>query len=225
MTTDLTARIRDLESQNARYEKQLTLTDAQRTHFAKLKGGDADNYLNLTPSQREGVLIEIEKADEIVYTATDGTKYRKSQPVEVINAAKATDAMNAQLERLAKREKDFEFAKRGSELLPNILKGARGDIPMRLMRAVENEFTKADERDEVLKGLKQYDAAFKELTVAKGFNPHRDPDEQQTPQAQLDHLTAEYAKANNVPIHKAAAAVLDTDAGAKLYAQLPVGRA
>lgn len=226
MTTDPNARIRDLEAANTRLEKMLTLSDAQRAYFAKLKGGDADNYLNLTPSQQESILIDLEKADEIVYTASDGTKYRKSAPVEIINAAKATDAMNGELAKVKAERRDLEFAKRGGELFANIFKGARGDVPMRLMRAIENEFTKAEERDEVLKGMRQYEAAFVELTKAKGYTPTEEhAAEPQTPQAKLDALAAEYAKQNNVPIHKAFDAVLVTPAGGALYAQIPTVRA
>lgn len=204
MTTDPNDKIRDLTAENARLQKMCTLTDAQRVHYEKLKGGDADNYLNLTPSQREGVLIEIEKSDEIVYTAVDGTKYRKSQPVEVINAAKATDAMNSTLNTLKIKEQNLGIAKRGADLFKSAPEGARGDLKERLMRGIESEFVKTDERDEAIQLIKQYEAARVWMTKAIGHDGSGRGPEANGPEQQLRTAVEKYQADNKLPSYELA---------------------
>lgn len=224
---DLNDKIKELEASNARLEKMSTLTDAQRAHFAKLSGGDAQQFLNLSPPARDVALHDIAKADEIVYTSpVSGKTYRKSASLEMIELVQQADAATIEMRKQTARAEEAEFAKRGETILGNFAKGVKGDLRGRLLAAVNKAFTDAAEHEEVIKALKAADFALKDQTVAKGVNPHRDPsDEPQTVQAQLDAMTSEYATKNNVPLRKAAAAILDTAAGAALYAKLPVGRA
>lgn len=221
---DLNDKIRDLEAANARLQKMTTLSDAQRAHFAKLGNNDAEQFLAMRPDQRDSLLAEIAKADEVVYTATNGKEYRKSVPLEIIEAVKATDAANRLVAETAIAKKDLEYAKRGEEALPNFAKGAKGDLRARFIKALDREFTVPAEYEEALKMLKSADAAFKELTVAKGYTPHEEAGDA-SPQAQLDALVAKHAREKGVPIAKAYAAVLETAEGGSLYKQLPVGRA
>lgn len=224
-------RIKELEAANARLEKMSTLTDAQRVHYAKLKtrglDTEAQGFLALTPAQRDTALAEIAKADAEVYTSkSTGKVYRQSDPLEIIEAAKATDAMADLQKRLGDERAELEFSKRGDAVLANFAKGVKGNLRSRLMKAVAGEFKDTAEYAEVERALKAADYALADQGVNKGINPHVDPsDVPQSPQAKLDRLAADYAKANNVPIHKASVAVLETSEGAALYAQLPVGRA
>lgn len=224
-------RIKELEAANARLEKMSTLTDAQRVHYAKLKtrglDTEAQGFLALTPAQRDTALAEIAKADAEVYTSkSTGKVYRQSDPLEIIEAAKATDAMADLQKRLGDERAELEFSKRGDAVLANFAKGVKGNLRSRLMKAVAGEFKDTAEYAEAERALKAADYALADQGVNKGINPHVDPsDVPQSPQAKLDRLAADYAKANNVPIHKASVAVLETAEGAALYAQLPVGRA
>lgn len=222
-----TDRIKTLEAENAQLKKIASLTDAQRTHFSKLDEGDATNFLNMNHSQRNEVLAEIAKADEVVYESPYTKRvYRKSSPLEVVEAAREADASKAAREQLDIAKRELEFTKRGETVLKNWPIGAKRDLRARIMKALDLEFKEAAEHEEAVKAFKGADFAFEQLTIAKGINPNVDPsDAPATPQAQLDALAAEYAKANNIPIRKAFAAVLDTPAGAALYAKLPTVRA
>ena len=220
-------RIKTLEAENAQLKKMASLTDAQRAHISKLDDTDAANFLNMNNSQRDAILAEIAKADEIVYESQYTKRvYRKSTPLEIIEAAREADASKSAREQLDIAKRELEFSKRGETVLKNWPMGAKRDLRARIMKAVDGEFKDPAEHEEAVKALKSSDFAFEQLTIAKGINPHVEPgDAPQTPKAQLEALTAEYAKTHNVPIHKAAALVLDTPAGAALYAKLPVGHA
>lgn len=222
---DQTDRIRELEAQNAQLKKASTLTDAQRAHVAKLSDQDALNFLNLTPAQRDTALAEIAKADEVVYESPVTKRvYRKSHPLEVVEAARQADAATITLEQLRIEKRDLTFAKRGEEILPNFAKGAKGDLRMRIMKAFDAEFKDPAEHEEAIKALKGADYALKELTVAKGVNPNSD-EAPTTPAAQMEQLVKRYAAENKVTETKAYDAVLSTPEGKRLYAAMPVGRA
>lgn len=227
---NLEDRNRTLEAEIAQLKKMVSLTDAQRAHFTNLhksSESDATNFLGMNGSQRDAVLTDIAKADEIVYESPFTKRvYRKSHALEIVEAAREADASKAALQQLNIAKRELEFSKRGETVLKNWPMGAKRDLRARIMKAVDAEFADAAEHEEAVKALKGADFAIEQLTVSKGVNPHNEPgDVPVTPKAQLDALTAEYAQKNNVPIHKAAVAVLETQAGAALYAKLPVGHA
>lgn len=218
-------RIRTLEAENAQLKKMSTLTDAQRTHINKLNEQDQLNFLNLTASQRDTVLAEIAKADEVVYESPYTKRvYRKSSPLEIVEAAREADAAKSALEQLKLDKRDHEFAKRGEQTLTHFAKGAKGDLRTRLMKALDAEFKEPAEYEEATKALKAANFALESLTKATGVNPHADP-ESASPATQLEQLVKRYETEHKVSNVKAYDAVLSTPEGARLYAQMPVGRA
>lgn len=229
---DHTEEIRALKAENALLKSMATLTDAQRAHHGKLiqKGvrSDADRFLALTAPQRDTELAELAKSDEVVYTSKrTGRVYRKSDHLELIEAAQQSDAMDELQKRLATERSELEFTKRGAEVLSHFNKGVKGNIPMRLMKAVAGEFTDAAERAEVERALMGANHALKEtFSAAKGVNPHVDATTVNAdPQSQLTALAKRYATENKVTEAKAFDAVLSTAEGAALYAQIPTARA
>lgn len=221
-----------LKAENALLKSMATLTDAQRAYHNKLvaKGlqSEATSFLALTSAQRNTALDEIAKSDPVVYVGkSNGKEYRQSMDIEIIEAAKALDSMAELQKRLETERSELDFAKRGDATLANFAKGAKENLRGRIMKALAKEFTDPAEYAEAERAMKAADFAIKEsLSAPHGANPHLDPTaESQTVQAKLDALAANYAKTNNVPLRKAAAAVLETAEGAALYAQLPVGRA
>lgn len=218
--------IAELEKRNARLEKLATLSDAQRAHFGKLSGSEADAFLAKSAHERDVVLADIEKANEVVYTSpVDGSVYRKNDDRRLIEMAKRNDETTAALraETIAKRE--AEFAKKGDEVLTHVAKGLKGDLRGRIMKALNTEFTDPKEYEEAVTAIKGLNFAAANLSKATGVNPQVDPTRAESPQGQLDALVAKHAQEKNVPIAKAYAAVLATAEGAALYKQLPVGRA
>jgi hypothetical protein len=196
---DLNDRIRDLEAKNARLEKMATLSDGQRKHFETLKGADAEQFLALRPDQRQTTVDDIAKADSVIYTSTEtGREYRKSCPLEIIEAVKATDAA-LKMQRATEVEKqNLVFSKRGDELLTHFAKGTKGDMRGRIAKALHNEFKEPAEYDEVVKAIKAANYALEQLTVAKGVNPHADPTETVAPLDAWNTGLGEFAKSKNI---------------------------
>lgn len=217
-------RIRDLEAANGRLEKMATLTDGQRAHFSKLSGADATQFLNLAPPLRDAQLAQIAKSDEIVYTSpVSGKVYRKSAQPEILELVQQADAATMAQRTSDIEKRNLQFAKKGDEVLSNFAKGIKGELRARVMKALDAEFTDATEYAEAVTAFKQGNAALAEITKAKGYTPGAGDTLDTSPQAELDRLAGDYAKAHNVPIHKAHSAVLDTPAGAAIYARMPVG--
>ena len=201
---DRTEEINTLKAENALLKSMATLTDAQRAYHDKLvsKGikSDADNFLALSPAQRNAVLAEIARADAEVYTSkSTGKVYRQSDPLEIIEAAKQSDAMSETMKRLETERTELEFAKRGATTLANFSKGAKDNLRGRIMKALAGEFTDAAEYAEAERAMKAADFALKEtLSTAKGVNPHRDAAAVDSPVQRLNAAIAEFAKRNNM---------------------------
>jgi nitrite reductase/ring-hydroxylating ferredoxin subunit len=218
----------ELEKRAARFEKMSTLTDAARAHFGKLAGSEAEAFLAKSVHEREVILADIAKADEVVHTSLSGRVFRKSDSVDLITMAKQLDELTVSKQRAETEAKDIAFASKGDSTLSNFAKGAKGNLRGRIMKALNAEFTVPAEYEEAIEAMKGMNAAFAKLGVPQGHdgNGLRTPsDAPESPAAKLDLVVAEHAKKNNVPIAKAYAAVLNTAEGAQLYAQIPVGRA
>lgn len=191
-------RVRELEAEIAMLQKKCTLTDADRAHIAKLSDVDALCFINLTPAQRELTLAEIAKADVVVYESPVTKRtYRKSTPLEIVEAARQADASTMTLEALKVEKQNLDFAKRANETLTHFPRGAKGDLGWRLMKAVHGEFKDPAEFDEAMRAFKSANAAFEQLTKAHGIN-HTDPSETPTALQAFETAVQEFAKRNNL---------------------------
>ena len=111
--------ITNLKLQLARAQKAATLTDAQRAHFAKLSGQEADAFLNAGATERDATIAKAIEADP-VEVELDGVQYRKSAGPAVIVAIKKAKETS---ELLAKREAELELEKlekRVTTEMPNV---------------------------------------------------------------------------------------------------------
>jgi len=192
-----------LKAENALLKNMATLTDAQRSHYERLiaKGvrSDADAFLVLSKAQRDAVLTEIAKSDAEVYTSkSTGRVYRLSDPVEIIEAAKQSDAMAATMKSLETERSELEFSKSASAMIPNCLKGAKGNVPSRIVKALRSEFKDAAEFAEAEKALRQYEAAFAMLGKSVGYSGG-DSDATDTPAKRFESAVNDFAKRNNLP--------------------------
>ena len=226
MATEQENKIAELQKQNARLEKLSSMNDAQRIHFGKLSGSEADSFLAKSSHERDLVLSDIEKANEVVYTSPiDGAVYRKNDDRRLIEIAKRHDATTEQLRAAEVAKREVEFAKKGDEVLTHVAKGLKGDLRARLMKAVNAEFAVPAEYEEAVTALKGLNFAAAQLAKSTGVNPHVDPNQTQTPAAQLTALTKRIMLEKNLSEAAATVAALETAEGAALYAQIPVGRA
>lgn len=192
-------RIKTLEAENAQLKKMASLTDAHRAHIAKLNEQDQINFLGLTVAQRDTVLAEIEKADEVIYESPrTGKKYRKSTALEIVEAARTADASAAALDQLNIAKREVEFSKRGETVLKNWPRGIKGDLRGRIMKALDKEFTVPAEHEEAEKALRASDFAIEQLTKANGINPHGETNDAPTPLQAFEAAVQDFAKRNNL---------------------------
>jgi putative serine protease XkdF len=201
---DLNDQIRDLQAQNARLQKMATLTDAQRVHFAKLGPNDAELFLAMRADQRDSLLAEIAKSDEVVYTTLAGREYRKSTPLEIIEAVKATDAANKLVRETEITRKNLEYAKRGDEVLTHFAKGAKGDLRARIMKALDTEFTVPAEHNEAMRELRGANAARVALGKAIGYDGAGNGPEANAPEQQLRAAVEKYQSDHKLPSYELA---------------------
>jgi len=195
--------IRALQTENALLKSMATLTDAQRAHHDKLisKGvkSDADAFLSLTSTQRNVVLGEIAKANTEVYTSkSTGRVYRNDDAIEIIEAARQTDAMAETMKRLDTERTELDFSKRGAVAFANFAKGVKGNLHGRFMKALAGEFTDPAEFAEAERAFKQANVALAELTKVRGYTPSEEESGANVAQKKLHVAVDEFAKAHKL---------------------------
>jgi len=185
------------------------LNDAGKAHYAKLDSRDKEAFLKLSATDRAAEMKKAEDADAVVYTATDGTVYRKSHDPLLVKTAKDNDELrkaNAEQAALLQNER---LSKRAGEELAN-LPGEVGH-KVALLKAVDNIPDEKD-RDAVRAMLKAGNdaqaAAFSKVGVVG----------KPTASGELDALTKKYMADHNVTdFAKAQNEVLRTPEGKAAY--------
>ena len=141
-----------LQAKLDRMEKVIALSPEHRAHFDTLKGEDADGWLEKTAADRTETLRKAAEANAVVFTARDGTEYRKSDDPRLVLMAKANDEQAAAIEKMAQDRKDAEIAKIAEELtaIPGDL-DTRKDLVKTAM-GIED----AEARTKALKALRSH---------------------------------------------------------------------
>ncbi len=206
--------ITELTAKLAKADRLATLTDAQRAHYKSL-GTDGEGFIAKSFADRESVLAEIEKANEVVYTSTStGETFRKSDDQRLVTMAKRQDE---QAVELAKRDVEIEKSEIRSiakARIPN-LPGA-DDVHDLIVKSIRKSGAPAEQIEAALVALSGANAAMVSLGKAKGVNPGEDA--QTTSLAdQAEQLATKYATDHKVDIVKARAAIYDTPEGIALY--------
>ncbi|HET9893241.1 MAG TPA: hypothetical protein VFQ42_22375 [Mycobacterium sp.] len=199
---DATNEIRELRDENSRLAKMATLTDRQRRHFESLAKSDQVEFLNLTPSLRDGRLDDIEKSNVVVYESPyTGEKFRKNDDTRLVQLAMQSDAATklARDNDIAKR--DMEFDKSGSENMAHFAKGAKKNLRARIMKALNAEFSDRAEYEEAVAALKQADVALAELSKSRGVDASA---EENTPSVALRAAVMKYQQDHRLPNYEAA---------------------
>lgn len=202
--------------------KLVVLTEAQHAHYQKLAPADAEAFVAKSASDRDAEVAKAIAADPVVFKGEKtGIEVRKSQGDFALQIAKQAETMAVtsakQAEEIAKRDTEIKKA-RIRKTAAEILKNAPGDDETHdfIVEQLEgNEKAMA-----ALKGLVSESRIGK---AAPGQGGTEDP-VQKSATEQLDTMTLEYAKSNNVDRPTARVAVLKTAEGKRLYAE-SVGRA
>jgi len=209
-----------LEARIAKAESIASLTDVEKAHFDTLADADKDAFLAKSVADRSKDIAKAADADAVVYTARDGSEFRKSDDPRLIAMAKK---MDADAEELAKAKADAEDAA-FTKAAEGDYAGLPGEVAHRvaLLKAVagiEDEAT----RTAVETMLKAQASALEKATTTIGTSATR-PTAESGPavskadaNARLEKMAADYAEEHKITKEKAMGFVLDTEEGARLY--------
>lgn len=202
------SKITDLEKQVV----SLTKARDQFALIAKLTGAEKAFYDILSTDAQEAFLAKSDadraaamSADAVEFTF-DGIEYRKSTQGYTL-AKRLRD-------EVAKNER-AEIEKQVGQTIAHL--AGESDVKIALLKAIRNSGENAETQTKMLAVLKSGDAFAKGRTVAPGSDAGGVDPTQKSAAEQLDALTAEYAKANNVDRAKARMAVMKTAEGKVLY--------
>ncbi len=217
MPTEQEKQIADLTAKLAKAERLATLTDAQRAHVGKL-GADGEAYLAKSFAERDAVLADIEKSNEVVYTSTStGETFRKSDDPRLVTMAKRQDESAVEL---AKRDEAIEKAE-----IAVIAKAHLGNVAgddathAYIVKSIRKGGGDAAMITAALATLKGANALAGEKRVAKGANPGTEPQDG-SPASAFDALVAKTATEKSVSIPAATVLVADTAEGKRLYGEM-----
>lgn len=204
---------------NARGE----MNDAQKAHFDGIdKALDDDKraeFLKASPAERQAVIDEIAKRadeeDKVVFTAKDGTEYRKSDDPRLTAMAKQNDEQAETLKTATKRAEDADFTKRAETELNHL----PGTIETRtaLLKAAES-IADEGERKSAVEALHAQNTAMGVAFENAGVQVTEEPTEDSA-EGKLEVLAKKHAEDHKVTYEAAYAAVLETPEGGTLYAK------
>lgn len=138
-----------------RAEKVATLNDAQKALFSKMDTEAQDAYLALDADGRQAEVTKAQDANAVVFTALDGTEYRKNDDPRLIKMAKSADEERTKRIDTEAKAKQADLEKRAAEL-----EHIPGDLNVRvaLLKGIES-LPEADQAP-ALEALKAQDAAL-----------------------------------------------------------------
>jgi hypothetical protein len=167
------------------------LTDTHKSHYLSLADDLKAAFLAKTVEEREAEITVAKSVDAVIYTATDGTVFHKSDDSRFVKLAKEADCYKSDLAKAKSEKETLELTKRASEEFSN-LPGSI-DAHVALLKSVES-IADAAVRTDVENMLKAHNASmnsiFKQVGVVAGVK------KADNATAELDRLTKEHVKAN-----------------------------
>lgn len=138
------------------------MTDIEKNFYKTLDGDEKQEFLFMDTAERANKVKKSQDDDPVVYTATDGTEYRKSDGERLVKLAKKSDADSKNVADLQKTANESRITKMAEEELKFI----PGELSTRvaLIKAVEL-IPDATEREASMTALKAQNAQ-----MAKAFN-------------------------------------------------------
>lgn len=197
------------------------MNDGEREHFASLDETAKREFVAKGADERKAEIDAIAKAaevaDPVVYTATDGTKIRKSDGAAMLSLTKRADAADKRAEVAEEKASSADLRKRADDelaYLPGTL-----DERTAMLKAVDS-IEDEDERKAALKALKAGNAAMQKAFSTGGTSAGMGEDDESSAQGRLDSLVKRHADDNKVSEARAYDAVLKTAEGKALYAEM-----
>lgn len=195
-------------------EKLAKLNDEHKAFYLKQVDAEKPAFLEKTESERQTAIDLTKVADPVVYTAKDGTVYRKADDPRLVKLAKEGDENRLDLAKERTARRDAEYAKRAREEFTKLPGDEATHIA--LLRAVD-EIADDTVRGKVTELLKATDNGLAEAFKTRGAG---DPqDENGSPHSEIEKLARERAKDKDETFELAYSKVLDTPKGKELYAK------
>ena len=220
MTTQIGTQptVEELGAQLARAHAVVALTGEERAHFEALPEEARTAFLAKSADDRKAEIGAVTKAAQdanpVVFTAADGTEFRKSDDPRAIAMAKRLDATEQENAALKARDEQTTLEKRAEAELPHL----PGDVKTRaaMLKAIDGIEDEA-QREAALGALKAQNEAMSKAFQTYGHGAQPEPG---SPADQLDKLAKVYAEKNGGTFEAAYMKVADTPEGQALYQQI-----
>lgn len=201
------------------------MTDAQKVYYNKQDAAGKETFLKMSADKRTETLAAIEKAakedNPVVYTATDGTAYRKSDDPRLVSMAQKQDADRKEREAAVAKAEGLEFTKRAETEL-NYLPGDVQKVKVPLLRAISKMDDESRKGAEALLAAANKSLSGVMTTIGFGADPRMAAGgagiTKRDANAELDKMAQDHAKATGLSYAKAYDAVAQTPRGKELYA-------
>lgn len=204
-----------LQGDIAKASSLAAMTDAQKTHYAKLSGDEAEAFLKADFKGREEAIAKAaaaaSEADPVVFTTKSGIPFRRSAGEAVIALAKQNDELRDTLSGVTKASQDSE-----AETLAKswVHMGKTAEEKLELARHIVAlpPVAKAAALEGIKAGAVAMAPLFKSFGAADGSTSTAD-----SPLAKLEKLTAERMAKTSEGHAIAYSKVLETPEGGALY--------
>jgi len=204
--------LEDLKKGLEETKKELTfakawgeLTDAEKTFAKTLSEDDRKTFATLELAKRNEMMSKAPDPDPVVFTAHDGTEFRKSAGSAMINIAKQNDL-------LIRQNREMTFRKRAETELPKL--PGEDITKMALLEAVESIEDEAI-RKSIGEMLAAANTSMSKAFVRAGENPTGNESNGDA----FVKQAMEFAKSNKVSLAEAYRQLVHTDEGAAAYQQ------
>ena len=201
-----------VEAKLAKAEAFGKLNDAEKTHLSSLDEAGQEEFMKMDDNSRASILEKAVEDNPVIYTANDGSEFRKSDDPRMVKMAKDHDSDRKLLKKEREEREVIELTKRSEDELNNL--PGDTEVKVALLKAI-GSVTDEGTRDKINEMLKAGNDA-----QSAAFNPQGTS----TPASgdandKLNVLAKAYGEKHEVSFHKAYVAVLETDEGQELYSQ------
>ena len=209
--------VEELQTQLTRTQAVVALNTKERAHFDALPEEAQTAFLAKSADDRKAEIEAVAKAEQdanpVVFTAADGTEFRKSDAPRAIAMAKRLDATEQENAALKARDEQTTLEKRAEAELPHL----PGDVKTRaaMLKAIDGIEDEA-QREAALGALKAQNEAMSKAFQTYGHGGQSEPG---SPDDQLDKLAKAHAEKERMSYQAAYAEVLTSPEGRALYAK------
>jgi hypothetical protein len=214
---NLSAELKKRDDEIARLEAVIDLTPEYRAHYDGLTDTKKSAFLGKDDVGKAAELEAVEKANPVVYTAKDGTEYRKNDDPRLVAAIQKMDEEREDMAKFRVEAEQTAFEKKATDLL-GLIPGEQIE-KVALVRAVA-KIDDDETRGKVEKLLEGANKVYKLAMTTVGVTEPAAALTPDNPGVKLAELAkAEKEKDPGLRDDQAMNKVLDTAEGQRLYGE------